>query len=507
MIKMSKKKSVKEKSNTNLPTCPSKISKQKSKNIVEKKFSLSKSKLNPLKTSKNTTESKFNTKKNHNSISSKEEIASKFANKSKLNKITQKTVYNNTCGNTNSNNNKLFSSNLFLTNDTDIPIPDEEKKNIKKNKFNKNNNNQGEMLNLPELETIFKKNTFKKTIIIDNEGNNNLHLNIKKGENDYKILLNNNNKSIFSNSSINANTETNSLFTNASKVEASNINNNNINNYIIKENEIKKNVIDENITNEQNEEEKRIKEYTKIFNLLNTNIEQFKKMFNNSNKKNNNSNNNSKSNNNSNNNKQLNPKEKKQQKTKNKNLPQKRNNKILIQNKKTLQSKPTKKIGSSVRKLTHNCQENINQNTSSNLKKNLSEKNLSSSSKRLKTNQNIFTVDVRNDIEKDLNSDSNILNKESNNAISSFLESSLQDDFYQSFMNKDFLNSKEEDKIMKDDIISVNIDEKGKDENIQDVQNSRIFRGKIESENYLGDNNNINKNYGKNIDKNNCSIF
>ena len=127
---MSKKKSVKEKSNTNLPTCPSKISKQKSKNIVEKKFSLSKSKLNPLKTSKNTTESKFNTKKNHNSISSKEEIASKFANKSKLNKITQKTVYNNTCGNTNSNNNKLFSSNLFLTNDTDIPIPDEEKKNI-----------------------------------------------------------------------------------------------------------------------------------------------------------------------------------------------------------------------------------------------------------------------------------------------------------------------------------------------------------------------------------------
>ena len=232
-------------------------------------------------------------------------------------------------------------------------------------------------------------------------------------------------------------------------------------------------------------------------------------MFNNNSKTNNNSHNNSKtnSNTNSNNNKQSNPKEKKVQKTKNKNFPQKRNKKILIQNKKTLQSKPIKKMGSSVRKLTHNCQDELNnKNTSSNLKKNLSEKNLSSSSKRLK-NQNIFTVDVRNDIEKDLNSDSKLVNKESNNAISSFLESSLQDDFYQSFMNKDFLNSKEEDKIMKDDIISVNIYEKGKDENIQDVQNSRIFRGKIESENYLGDNNIINKKYGKNIDKNNCSIF
>ena len=503
MIKMTKKKSVKEKSNSNLPSYPKKISKQKSKNIVEKKFSLSKSKLNPLKTSKKFSESKFNSKKNHNSISSKEEIITKFQNKSKLNKINQKTVYNNTCGNNNNNNNnKLFSSNLFLTNDTDIPIPDEEKKNLKKSKFNKNSNNQGEILNLPELDKIFKKNTFKKTIIIDNEGNNNLHLNIKKGENDYKILLNNN-KSIFSNSSINANTETNSLFTNASKVETSNINNNNINNYLIKEKEIKKNIIDDNIKNEKDREEKRIKEYTKIFNLLNTNIEQFKKMFNNNSKTNNNSNNNS-----NNNDKLLNPKEKKIQKSKNQNMLQKRNNKILIQNKKTFQTKPIKKIRSSVTKLNHKYQEkSLDKNTSNNIKKNFSEKNLSSSSKWLKTNQNIFTVDVRNDIEKDLNSGSKLVGKESNNAISSFLESSLQDDFYQSLMNGEFPNLKEDDKIMKDDIISVNIDEKGKDENIQDVQNSRIFRGKIESENYSGDNNNINLNDGKNLDKNNCYIF
>lgn len=202
-------------------------------------------------------------------------------------KLNTNIIYNNTCGN-NNNNNKLLSSNLFLTNDTDIPITDEEKKTIK-SKFYKNNND-GEISNLPELDTIFKKNKYKKTIIIDNEGNNNLHLNIKKGENDLKQIFNNNN-SIFLNSNVNSNTETNSLFTNKSKMEISNNNIDNKNNiYIIKEDEIKKNIIDDTIINEKNEEEKRIKEYKKLFNLLNTNIEQFKKMFN-SNNDNNNDNN------------------------------------------------------------------------------------------------------------------------------------------------------------------------------------------------------------------------
>ena len=49
------------------------------------------------------------------------------------------------------------------------------------------------------------------------------------------------------------------------------------------------------------------------------------------------------------------------------------------------------------------------ENISKSLKKNLSEKNFTSSSKRIKLNQNIFTVDVRNDIEKDLNSDSKMV--------------------------------------------------------------------------------------------------
>ena len=62
----------------------------------------------------------------------------------------------------------------------------------------------------------------------------------------------------------------------------------------------------------------------------------------------------------------------------------------------------------------------------------------------------------------------------------------------------------EEDKIMKDDIMSINIDEKGKDENIQDIQDSRIFKAKFENENA---NEEINKNEEKKEDKTNCNIF
>ena len=500
MIKTKKKITQKEKSNTNLNTNPQKISQQKSKNLNDKKYSLSKPKLQTLKTSKNFTESKFHTKKNHNSISSKEEVNSKFPNK-KSNKTKPKIVYNNTCGNNNSNNNKLFSSNLFLTNDTDIPIPDDDKKNLGKNLLGKNYNNKDEISNLPELENMFKKNTFKKTIIIDDEGNNNLHLNIKKGENDYKKLLNNNNSnSLFLSSSINANTETNSLFTNGSKMEVSNINNNFNNNLTINENEIRNNIMDDNIKNEKNPEKKRIEEYTKIFNLLNTNIEQFKKMFTNNTK--------NKTNNNINN--KLSYQKGKNIQIKKNQLFPKRNKKILIQKKKTLKQNQSKKIENF--DIKKNNQKNMNEKTLSkespkNLIKNLSEKNLSSSSKRIKINQNIFTVDVRNDIEKDLNSESKMIKSESNNVISSFLESSLQDDFYQSLMN-DYSNTYDENKILKDDIISINIDEKGKDENIQDVQNSRIFRGKLEKTNIMKDDNRNKKDEKeKGEDKNNCFIF
>ena len=269
--------------------------------------------------------------------------------------------------------------------------------------------------------------------------------------------------------------------------------NNKSNNNIIKEKEkeIKKNIIDDSINKEKNEEEKRIKEYTKIFNLLNTNIEQFKKMFNSNTQK-------------VHDNKALNLKEK----NNNQNQIKQKEKKIIIQKKKTIQQKQSNKTGnSSVNKNKNNNKKNQQEKS---LKKNLSEKNLSSSSKRLKTCQNIFTVEVRNDIEKDLNSDTKIIKKENNNAISSFLESSLQDDFYQSLIKRDFSSIIfDEDKIMKDGIMSINIDEKGKDENIQDIQDSRIFRGKIEDGNLCEDNdiNTNNKNEDKKEDKANCFIF
>ena len=254
MIKKSKKPSQIEKILNPQSSNPQKIVKQKSKNITEKKIiSSSRQKQSQLKMTKNYTESKFSKKRNHNSISSKEDVTIKFINRPKINKLKQNVVYYNTCGNNNSsnnniNNNKLFASNLFLTNDTDTPIPDDEKKNL--NKIKSNINNEENLMNLPEIDPVFKKN-----IIIDTEGNNNLHMNIKKGENDYKKILNTkNNKSIFFNS-INANTESNSLFTNDSKYD-NYINPNNKE----KEKEIKKNIIDDSINKEKNEEEKRIKE-------------------------------------------------------------------------------------------------------------------------------------------------------------------------------------------------------------------------------------------------------
>ena len=106
-----------------------------------------------------------------------------------------------------------------------------------------------------------------------------------------------------------------------------------------------------------------------------------------------------------------------------------------------------------------------------------------------------------------MTSDTKTVKSGSNNVISSFLESSLQDDFYQSLMNANS-NINDENKILKDDIISVNIDEKGQDENIQDVQNSRIFRGKKENKNNLKDDNRNKKDENeKGVDKNNCFIF
>ena len=438
-------------------------SKPNDENLSSKKI-----KPNPLKISKNNVESKYKRNNgNHKSISLKEDTNNNWPNKLKTTNLKKNIIYNNTCGN---NNNKLFSSNLILTNDTDMPLGEEEKKISKKNKVE---------LNLPELENIFKKKKFKKTIIIDNEGNNNLNLDIKKGGNDYKNILNKEENNTIISNSINTNTETNSLFTNGSKME---ISNNNINN-ILEEYNIKNNIMNDNANKEKKEEEKRIKEYTKIFNLLNTNIEQFKKMFN------------------ININKIPNLNTANIKKLKQNDIISSKNKKILIKSKKSKQNCSKKSGNISLNKKSSIIENSFTAYSNHNLKKNLSEKNLSSSSKRLINNQNIFTVDVRNDIEKNFEENTLFGDNENNRLISSFLESSMQDDFYQSLINKSFNNCPDEEKMVNDEIMSINIDEKGMGENIQDVQNSRIFRGKNEN---LSINN---KKNDKNIDKNNCIIF
>ena len=432
----------------------------------DENLSSKKIKPNPLKISKNNVESKYKRNNgNHKSISLKEDTNNNWPNKLKTTNLKKNIIY--TCGN---NNNKLFSSNLILTNDTDMPLGEEEKKISKKNKVE---------LNLPELENIFKKKKFKKTIIIDNEGNNNLNLDIKKGGNDYKNILNKKEDNTIISNSINTNTETNSLFTNGSKME---ISNNNINN-ILEEYNIKNNIMNDNANKEKKEEEKRIKEYTKIFNLLNTNIEQFKKMFN------------------ININKIPNLNTANIKKLKQNDIISSKNKKILIKSKKSKQNCSKKSGNISLNKKSSIIENSFTAYSNHNLKKNLSEKNLSSSSKRLINNQNIFTVDVRNDIEKNFEENTLFGDNENNRLISSFLESSMQDDFYQSLINKSFNNCPDEEKMVNDEIMSINIDEKGMGENIQDVQNSRIFRGKNEN---LSINN---KKNDKNIDKNNCIIF
>ena len=159
---------------------------------------------------------------------------------------------------------------------------EKEKEKKIQNKFKKNNSNFNQR-NIPILKDLFKKNYLKQTIIIDNEGNNNLNLNPQHiGKKDYKNILDNKKFQNFNekNENINTNTfsdinEKNSLFEDS----------NNYNSKILI-NIDKEKGLEETFT-DKNKEEKRLKEYNKIFNLLNTNIEQFKKMFNNNDNENN----------------------------------------------------------------------------------------------------------------------------------------------------------------------------------------------------------------------------
>ena len=351
---------------------PLKEVKLKSKEFIKKnQQSATKSELNSLKTFKTLSEMKNQYKKgpkNHNSISSKEEAFKKnSSNEQKNMKIKQnKTNYNS------SKFSRFISSKIVLTK-TDKVNLSKEKERVR------NNCNK-------DLHQLFKKNFLKQTIIIDDEGNNNLNLNLKNiDKNDFRNLLNlnqNKNKNINSinnNNSIsfNANTETNSLF------ESSHNYNNQIN--INKENDIKQTIMD------KDKEEKRLKEYNRIFNLLNTNIEQLKKMFN------------------SNNNNEIN--------NENKEIISKKSTNINFKN-----------------KFINNYRDKDYQ---SNLKKNLSEKTLRSSINSFK-NKNLFCVDINNNNPGNYHGENG--NQIKNNNLS-FLESSSDNDFYQSLINQTFLEN------------------------------------------------------------------
>ena len=349
---------------------PLKEVKLKSKDFIKKnQQSATKSELNSLKSFKTLSEIKNQYKKgpkNHNSISSKEEAFKKnSSNEKKSMKIKQnKTNYNS------SKFSRFISSKIVLTK-TDKVNMSKEKEKIR------NNDDK-------DLHQLFKKNFLKQTIIIDDEGNNNLNLNLKNiDKNDFRNLLNlnhNKNKIINSNNnsiSFNENTETNSLFESSHNY----INQININ----KENDIKQTIMD------KDKEEKRLNEYNRIFNLLNSNIEQLKKLF--------------KSNN---------------------------NNEINNENKEII-SKKTTNINFK-NKFINNCKD---KDCRANLKKNLSEKTLRSSINSFK-NKNLFCVDINNNNPGNIHGENG--NQIKNNNLS-FLESCSDNEFYQSLINQTFLEN------------------------------------------------------------------
>ena len=407
----------------------------------------------------------------YKSISSKEEMKkrnspSKFRNR--LNNLqTNKTNYQKYC-----------SENILLSSkDINNKLKD---KTIKSNNIKKNYSN------FDKVNDIFKKNYLKQTIIIDNEGNNNLNINIEPNRYDYKNILNNkkfnnfNEKNEINNSfSFKDNAELNSLFENSISYNSTIFNQKN------EHNDINQDIID------KNEEEKRIKEYNKIFNLLNSNIEQFKKMiFTNNNFPNNNKN---------------------------------ENKKIVIKNKinNKLSTIPSRNIRNR-QNIIINHSEN---NNHLNLKKNLSEENLKYSNKNL----NLFNINTSNDNIFESNIDNEIKNQNNNNDLKSnysFLESSIDNDFYQNLINQTFLQNITTNSLdfnlenipNKENIEINNInkginlkdnDNKGfvnKKDNNKKKGNGFFFQNLIKLNN-ANDRKNNYKRYIDYIEKNNCFIF
>ena len=146
------------------------------------------------------------------------------------------------------------------------------------------------LFNICKLSKFLKNTDLRQTIIIDDEGNNNLNLIIKesgknacdqKGENikeikrdDIREEINDDNiNSPFTSLFLEDSNKNNNIINKESKINIGNIHNN-INMINLNTNNMKKN--NEEKSKDKDKDNKRLDEYSQLFKLLNDNIEQFK---------------------------------------------------------------------------------------------------------------------------------------------------------------------------------------------------------------------------------------
>ena len=196
-------------------------------------------------------------------FSSDKKFTKKFKDKKRITRPSKKSIgpkIRNNKNETDKNDKKDLVTNVILTTNYS-DIPEEKDTNNKKNI----SINTKEIENLNEIIIPSNIMKYKKTIIIDNEGNNNLNLDFKNKLNKKKFIneiLKIKSKDNLLDNNFNA-SEITSLFDETSnQCLFGDLNKNNNNN---------KNLIDE---------QKGANEHNTIFKLLNTNIEQFKKMLN-----------------------------------------------------------------------------------------------------------------------------------------------------------------------------------------------------------------------------------
>ena len=193
------------------------------------------------------------------SLKSKKEIK----NKNSKSIIKQnKNIKNNKNNNNKLNNNNHNHNQNICSSNCILPTNYTESKDVKKTFIETEQSSKNEEMNLYYLGNLFRTSNLKKTIVIDEYGNNNL--NMRKEF--FNLESENNNKK--KRSSLPVKNSFQPLT--HKKLESDNIFYNNLEN--------KNKLIDE-------KDELRLKEYGMIFNLLNNNIEEMKNMFKNNSQK------------------------------------------------------------------------------------------------------------------------------------------------------------------------------------------------------------------------------